>query len=252
MSFIQPIPCSDGGGGDASCCPHIITGYCLEDGTPIAISIVNGVQTTWTNLLTGVVTPGPPPVGAGICPAGDIQVVIQPLTCEKDSITICPGDNPIVVTGTVELGAATLAALETVTVNQGTSPWIIGDGGSSITIDAVSLDIRPLDYTIDDVSIAVIKASAVSVPAQTITGAAAIILSANPARKSFTIQNTGTEPVKFTFGASNPTSTAYHFALSAGVVADDGKGAFYVDDQWDGDVRAFSDNPGSIVVTEIF
>lgn len=36
---------------------------------------------------------------------------------------------------TVELGATTLAALETITVLQGTTPWVIGDGGGSITID---------------------------------------------------------------------------------------------------------------------
>lgn len=35
----------------------------------------------------------------------------------------------------VELGATTLAALETITVLQGTSPWVIGDGGGSITVD---------------------------------------------------------------------------------------------------------------------
>lgn len=41
----------------------------------------------------------------------------------------------LAVSGTVELGATTLAALETITVLQGTSPWVIGDGGGSITVD---------------------------------------------------------------------------------------------------------------------
>lgn len=45
---------------------------------------------------------------------------------------------------TVELGATTLAALETITVNQGTSPWVVS---------ATDLDIRNLDYTLDNVAI---------------------------------------------------------------------------------------------------
>jgi hypothetical protein len=45
---------------------------------------------------------------------------------------------------TVELGATTLAALETITVLQGTSPWVVS---------ATDLDIRNLDYTLDNVAI---------------------------------------------------------------------------------------------------
>lgn len=41
------------------------------------------------------------------------------------SLTVDDGGNSITVDGTVELGAASLAALETVTVNQGTSPWVV-------------------------------------------------------------------------------------------------------------------------------
>lgn len=154
MSFIQPIPCDDGGGGDSvSCCPSVFTGYCLDDGTPLAITIVNGVQTTWTNLLTGVVTPGPPPAGTGICPTAVVEVQFQPLTCETDAVTVCQGvaawvvsavdldirnlnsatdsitviqgTSPWAISGTVDLGIATLTALETITVLQGTSPWVV-------------------------------------------------------------------------------------------------------------------------------
>lgn len=51
----------------------------------------------------------------------------------------------------VSLDAATLAALETVTVLQGTDPWVIGDGGGSITVDATNLDIRDLTHVTDSV-----------------------------------------------------------------------------------------------------
>ena len=51
----------------------------------------------------------------------------------------------------VSLNAATLAALETITVEQGTDPWVIGDGGGSITVDASQLDIDDLNATDDAV-----------------------------------------------------------------------------------------------------
>lgn len=62
---------------------------------------------------------------------------------------------PVTIDGTVELGAASLAALESVTVSgtvsvsepvtvdgtvtvvQGTDPWVVGDGGGSITVDGI-------------------------------------------------------------------------------------------------------------------
>lgn len=40
-----------------------------------------------------------------------------------------------------------------ITVFQGTDPWIIGDGGGSITVDAVDLDIRDLTHVSDSVSL---------------------------------------------------------------------------------------------------
>ena len=52
----------------------------------------------------------------------------------------------------VSLDAATLAALETITVEQGTSPWVIGDGGGSLTVDAIDLDIRDLTSASDSVA----------------------------------------------------------------------------------------------------
>lgn len=105
----------------ATCCPHTLTGFCLPDDTPIAIIVLNGVQTKWLNLLTGVGTNGAPPVGTAAC-GGAIQA---PLTCETDSVTVCT-DNPLDVQGTVALDAPTLAALEIITCLQGTSPWIVG------------------------------------------------------------------------------------------------------------------------------
>lgn len=52
-----------------------------------------------------------------------------------DTDVLAKLNSGVSVSGTVELGATTLAALETITVDQGTSPWVIGDGGGSITVD---------------------------------------------------------------------------------------------------------------------
>lgn len=103
---------------------------------------------------------------------------IQIKDADGDALAIdASGKIGAVVEGTVELGATTLAALETITVdqgtspwvigdgggsitvdgtvdvNQGTSPWVIGDGGGSITVDASQLDIDDLDYSTDNVAI---------------------------------------------------------------------------------------------------
>lgn len=140
-------------------------------------------------------------------------------------------------------------------------PPPIGTGAcptDPITVTATDFDIRDFSFATDAVDVSgsfvtidVADAVISSAPAQTITGAAAIVLAANAARRSFTVQNTGLVPVYITLGAVNPTGTAYHFALSAGLAADDGKGSLYSDDQWVGEVRAFSSAPGSIVVMEI-
>lgn len=59
-----------------------------------------------------------------------------------------------------------------ITVNQGTSPWVIGDGGGSITVDANNLDIRDLVFATDKVDV---SGSAVS-----ITGTVAVTQSTSP------------------------------------------------------------------------
>jgi subtilisin family serine protease len=164
------------------------------------------------------------------------------------------------VSDVIALDVATLAALESITIQNpgGVSAVNIQDGGNSITIDATLLDTRHLTFANDKVDVSgsfvtmdIANASTSSAPAQIVTGAAAIILAANPSRRSFTIQNTGLTVVKIVLGTVNPTTSAYHFALSGGSIADDGKGAFFVDDQWGGEVRAFSDSPSSIVVMEL-
>ena len=66
---------------------------------------------------------------------------IRDLVYTQDSITAHQG-------GTWTIDSIT----NNVTVDQGTSPWVIGDGGGSITVDALNLDIRDLTAASDSVA----------------------------------------------------------------------------------------------------
>lgn len=92
-----------------------------------------------------------------------------------------------------------------------------------------------------------------STPAQTaISTVAALALAANPKRKGFIIQNTGTTVIKLSLGTTDPTQTVYHVALAACTIADDGKGAAYIETAWVGQVRIISSGSGgTCVITEL-
>lgn len=123
MAFISPQSCILPTEG---CCEVTFTGFCLADGTPIGLVIQEDEQKGWFNFLTAIFTPGPPPSGTGPCPV--TTAVTVDLDCATDSITVCP---PVSGVFDVKLDAPTLAALETVTVLQGTSPWVVSGGASA-------------------------------------------------------------------------------------------------------------------------
>jgi hypothetical protein len=93
---------------------------------------------------------------------------------------------------------------------------------------------------------------AVTEPAQTsIADTAELILAANPKRKGFMVQNTGTTVIKLTFGPTSPTQDAYHVAVKGGTAGNDGLGSLYYDSGWVGEVRAISSAAGgTLVLTE--
>lgn len=92
-----------------------------------------------------------------------------------------------------------------------------------------------------------------SEPAQTTIGTnAAVILRANPKRKGWSIQNTGTTVIKLSFGSTDPTQTVYHQALGAASAADDGTGGTWFDDAYVGEVRAISSAAGGTFVLSEF
>lgn len=118
-------------------------------------------------------------------------------------------------------------------------------------IPAVPFKYAPLHITEDDELVVVEGRSDIaSAPAQLAQGTtAATIISANADRKGFTVQNTGTTVIKLAFGSTNPTQTAYHVALAACPVADNGLGGYYSDDTFTGDVRAISSGVSGTLVT---
>lgn len=71
-----------------------------------------------------------------------------------DSVRL--GDGTDFFTSTSENGDIALdvhISNSNIEVTQGTSPWVIGDGGGSITVDATDLDIRDLSASQDNVAI---------------------------------------------------------------------------------------------------
>jgi hypothetical protein len=98
----------------------------------------------------------------------DATVPSQQLTINPDgSVNITDNGGSLTVDGTVELGATTLAALESITVQNGAgaSAVNIQDGGNSITVDATNLDIRDLVFATDKVDV---SGSEVSLDAATL------------------------------------------------------------------------------------
>lgn len=86
----------------------------------------------------------------------DASVPSQQLTINVDgSVNITDNGGSLTVDGTVELGAASLAALESITVQNpaGAGAVNIQDGGNSITVDATNLDIRDLVFATDKVDV---------------------------------------------------------------------------------------------------
>lgn len=114
-----------------TCCPNNFVGFCLENGTPIAVVIDGGTQTGWINILTGIFTAGPPPAGTVVCSE---SITISPLTCETDSITICPGDDPIIV-----VQQPLTCETDSVTVCPGDEPLIVVQQPLSCITDSVTV-----------------------------------------------------------------------------------------------------------------
>jgi hypothetical protein len=65
------------------------------------------------------------------------------------SLNITDNGGSLTVDGTVAVSSIS----GTVAVTQSTTPWVIGDGAGSITVDAVNLDIRDLTHVSDSVQI---------------------------------------------------------------------------------------------------
>lgn len=93
--------------------------------------------------------------------AGKIGAIVE--ATDLDIRNLVFADDKVDVSGSeVSLDSATLAALESITVQNGAGAAAVNiqDGGNSITVDAVNLDIRDLAFATDKVDV---SGSAVSV-----------------------------------------------------------------------------------------
>jgi hypothetical protein len=92
--------------------------------------------------------------GDVVVKVSDGTVTSQHLKVNADgSVSIDDNGGSLTVDGTVELGATSLAALESITVQNGAAGAAVNiqDGGNSITVDATALDIRALAFLTDKV-----------------------------------------------------------------------------------------------------
>lgn len=79
---------------------------------------------------------------------------------------------------------------------------------------------------------------------------AAGALAANTARKSWSIQNLGTNPLFVRMSGTAASTTVFHRVLRAGTTNDDGTGGIFEDDVWTGAVQIAGTSP-RYTVTEI-
>jgi hypothetical protein len=100
--------------------------------------------------------------GDVVVKVSDGTVTSQHLKVNADgSVPITDNGGSLTVDGTVELGAASLAALESITVQNGAGIAAVNiqDGGNSITVDgavtvsAIALDVRALAFATDKVDV---------------------------------------------------------------------------------------------------
>ena len=86
-----------------------------------------------------------------------------------------------------------------------------------------------------------VKSSTSNVVAAVLVAGGDILVS-NSSRKSWGIQNLGTDPI-FVYMKTGASSTVFHFCLSGGIANDDGKGAAVQDDIYTGVVSVSGTSP---------
>lgn len=197
----------------------------------------------------------------------------------------------ITVDGTVALDAGTLAALESITVQNGAGAAAVNiqDGGNSITVDGTVAtnseraedsahttgqvgnfilavrqdaqgsmvdtngDYAPLQVDANGFLRVDVPNSSTNAGTSRVTvGAAAVSLLAAASRRRLFVQNVGTTIIYLGLGGTAPTTSVYYVALAPGSVTDDGKGGTYIDELWVGQLQAISSAAGgAVVVTEL-
>ena len=124
----------------------------VTDATSIADSDSVGafLRSSDGTLLTHSTVGGKEALDVSIADGVNVEVDLSHL---DDSVRL--GDGTDFFTSTSENGDIVLdvhISNSNIEVTQGTDPWIIGDGGGSLTVDAVDLDIRDLAFATDSVT----------------------------------------------------------------------------------------------------
>lgn len=240
----------------------------LSGGSDVEVQFLSG--TDWypiavTNVSTGVVTT------TGIITAeGSYRVDTTGLQKIKAEVNGYAGTDSVNVVGTAvcESGTAGSAGGGEGGEVEATIVAPLGrqdeDDGVSVTLstqdkaalDLIDTDLDALNAVMADVHDASKDAlRTIPSPSTTantpaiVTAAASDALAANAARKLWSIQNLGTNPLFVRLG-TGATTALFHFVLKAGSANDDGSGGFMSDEIWKGIVSYAGTSP-RLVVTEL-
>lgn len=179
----------------ATCCPIIIDGFCLSDGSAISLVYQNGAQIGWILVSTGAFTTGPPPAGTGQCSQ---PFSIDPLNCETDSITVCPPASGV---------------FDVEVVNE--------------------VLVRPLDCVTDSVTVCQPEVTA-NVTSVNASATSVTLLAANPLRKGAIFYNQSINNAFIKFGAV-ASVTSFTIRLTSNTYYELSKGyTGIIDCIWDG------------------
>jgi len=187
-----------------------LTGENVDANTQALHVILKGTQPTIT--VAGTVT-----ANLGTLNGAALDATLQSILTELGQKTE-PANNQNVVlaaaipAGTNNIGDVDVASLPAVT--QGTSPWVVGDGGSSLTVDAPVT--APVFVRLSDGTnpIATLPVSLASVPSHAVTNAGtfAVQVDGNALTSLQLIEDTVfTDDVAFTPGTSKVSAIGFMF-----------------------------------------
>lgn len=118
----------------------------------------------------------------------------------------------------------------------------LGTVSNPMITDATGTTVQPVETPV--------SVTCSSPSATAVSNSSAQILASNPSRIEVLVTNTSTHVIYLGLGQV-PTTSAYHVALAACTLANDGTGGSYISDNWKGAINAIASVSGTVVVAEL-